>query len=84
MTTHDPHHGSGARWNRGRWALITFLAIAAYFLVTKHQAHLTGWLAAYGIWLVLLACPLLHIFMHGGHGHGGGGHASNKKADKDE
>jgi hypothetical protein len=26
-------------------------------------------------WLILLSCPLLHVFMHrghGGHGHGGG------------
>jgi hypothetical protein len=26
-------------------------------------------------WLILLACPLLHVFMHGGHaGHGGHDH----------
>ena len=25
-------------------------------------------------WLLLLACPFLHVFMHGGHrGHGGAG-----------
>jgi hypothetical protein len=22
-------------------------------------------------WLLLAACPLMHAFMHGGHGHGG-------------
>jgi hypothetical protein len=24
------------------------------------------------IWLPLLACPLMHLFMHSGHGHHGG------------
>lgn len=46
-----------------------FLAIALIFLWTEHRAHILG--AAF--WLLILACPLLHIFMHGGHGgHGGG------------
>ena len=34
-------------------------------LFTEHQAHVLGLL----IWLPLLACPLMHIFMHGGHDH---------------
>jgi Protein of unknown function (DUF2933) len=50
--------------------LIGFLAIAAYFLVTEHQAHVFGFLP----YLLLLACPLMHLFMHHGHdGHGGSG-----------
>jgi hypothetical protein len=57
-------------------ALLAFLAIAGYFLWTEHQAHV--WAAVpYLPWLLLLACPLLHLFMHGGHGghgdHRGGG-----------
>ena len=61
-------------------ALIVFLVIAAFFLITEHRAHLSGWLSSYGIWLLLLACPLMHLFMHGGHGHGGHGssEASNE------
>ena len=62
---------------RGNWraglVLLAFLAIAAFFLLTEHRAHLLGLLP----WLLLLACPLLHLFMHGGHGgHGedGDGH----------
>jgi hypothetical protein len=32
------------------------------------------------IWLPLLACPLMHLFMHGGHGHHGGrGQLSNQR-----
>ena len=45
--------------------LVGFLAIAAFFLITEHAAHLFGMLP----WLLLAACPLMHLFMH--HGHGG-------------
>jgi Protein of unknown function (DUF2933) len=40
--------------------------------VVEHRAHLYGWFSAYGIWLLVLACPLMHLFhRHGGHGgHG--------------
>ena len=64
---HEPSGGNRTK-SRNKWVLIAFIAIAAYFLITEHRAHLSGWLSAYGIWLLLLACPLLHIFMHGGHG----------------
>jgi Protein of unknown function (DUF2933) len=46
-----------------------FIIIAGALLLTEHRAHLWGVL----IWLPLLACPLMHFFMHGGHGHGGQG-----------
>ena len=51
-----------------KFVFIGFLLIAAYFLITEHKAHLSGWLSAYWIWLLLLACPLMHFF---GHRHGG-------------
>ena len=69
---HDSHNGGGMK-SRANIALIIFLIIAAFFLITEHRAHLSGWFSSYGIWLVLLACPLMHLFMHGGHGHGGHG-----------
>jgi len=50
------------------WVLLAFLAIAAFFLLTEHRAHVWG-VAPY---LLLLACPLLHFFMHRGHGRRGG------------
>ena len=50
--------------------LVVFLAIAAFYLFTEHRAHLFGVLP----WLLLLACPLMHVFMHRGHGGHGGGH----------
>ena len=47
--------------------LLAFLAIGAFLLFSEHRAHLLGG----ALWLLILACPLLHLFMHGGHGaHG--------------
>ncbi|MBI3919413.1 MAG: DUF2933 domain-containing protein [Betaproteobacteria bacterium] len=63
---HEPDNGKKTK-SRTKWVFIGFALIAAYFLVTEHRAHLSGWLSSYGIWLLLLACPLLHLFMHGGH-----------------
>lgn len=60
------------------WALIAFLAIGGFYLVTEHTAHLFGLLP----YALLLACPLMHMFMHGGHG----GHHRRERnlADADE
>lgn len=51
---------------RARWVFIAFILIAAYFLIMEHKAHLSGVLYYWPV-LLLLACPLLHLFMHGGH-----------------
>lgn len=56
-------------------ALLAFLAIAAFYLVTEHTAHVFG-VAPY---LLLLLCPLLHLF-HGGHGGGHSGHHGGDSA----
>lgn len=48
--------------------LVVIGAVAAYFLLTEHLAHVVGALP----FLLLLACPLMHVFMH--HGHSGHGH----------
>jgi hypothetical protein len=42
-----------------------FSAIAVFFLWEEHQAHFLGALP----YLLLLACPFMHLFMHHGHGH---------------
>ena len=52
--------------SRRRIALVVFAVAAAYFLLTEHRAHVIQALP----WLLVLACPLMHVFMHGGHGHG--------------
>lgn len=63
-------------WPRANIVLIAFLAIAGFYLITEHRAHVFGFLP----FLLLLACPLLHLFMHGGHG----GHGNSSREDGDE
>ena len=72
---HDEPAGHNAHCTpRGyNWILVAFLAIAAFFLITEHRAHLFGALP----FLLLLACPLMHLFMH--HGHGGHDTDGDKK-----
>lgn len=48
-----------------RLAFLALVAAGGYFLWTEHQAHLMAALP----YLILLLCPLMHIFMH--HGHSG-------------
>lgn len=53
------------RWWQSKMGMIllAFLAIAAFFLITEHTAHFFGVLP----FVLLLLCPLLHLFMHRGH-----------------
>jgi uncharacterized membrane protein len=62
-------------WFRSRTGLVllAFLAIATFFLVTEHRAHALSALP----FLLLLLCPLLHLFLHGRHGSGHAGHGSS-------
>jgi hypothetical protein len=63
---HDGESGGFFR-SRANMVLIGFLAIASFFLVAEHRAHLLPY-AGYLFFLIFLACPLMHFFMHGGHG----------------
>jgi hypothetical protein len=46
----------------------TLLAVAAsIYLYVAHHDHVLALLP----YAFLAACPLMHMFMHGGHGHGG-------------
>jgi len=67
---HASEHMTTPAFWRSRYGigLLVFGAIAAYFLLTEHLAHVVGALPL----LILLACPLMHVFMH--HGHGGHNH----------
>lgn len=54
---------------RSKWgiALLMLVAIGVFALLREHWAHVAG----YWPYLLLLACPLMHLFgHHGGHGHG--------------
>lgn len=68
---HTVRHGSAAavaaRHRPRPWAaaLLMLGLIAAFFLLREHWGHIAGaW-----PYLLLLACPLMHLF----HGHGGQG-----------
>ena len=73
MDTLHTHGQSTPSFWRSRYGIgwLVLAGVAAWFLWTEHRAHLFGALP----WLVLLACPLMHVFMHRGHhghhGHGG-------------
>jgi len=63
MSDDDHHNTSSSSWTN--LVLIGFLLIAGIYLLAEHRAHLIAYLP----FLVLLACPLMHMFMHRGHGH---------------
>jgi hypothetical protein len=52
-------------------ALLVAAAVGGFLLFTEHRAHVLGVLP----YAVLLACPLMHMFIHHGHHHGGHGHS---------
>lgn len=63
-------------WRRpAGMAVGTAALIAGFFLLREHWGHVLG----YWPYLLLLACPLMHL-MHG-HGHGGHeGHVHRREA----
>ncbi len=81
---HSTHtQGSpGSGWSRGKIVLIVFLAIAGFYLLAEHRAHAFAVLP----FLLLPACLLMHVFMHGGHGghrgHGGSSSQTSKPTEE--
>ena len=85
MIAHLPPHSRGTHdvgrrddrprpWWLSPVGLVTFgfLGVGGFFLITEHTAHVFGALP----WLLLAACPLMHVFMHHGD-HGGHAHSSD-------
>ncbi len=72
-TTHHDHRTATDELTVLRWPLKTALLmvglVGGFYLLREHWDHVAGnW-----VYLLLLACPLMHLF----HGHGGhGGHGS--------
>ena len=60
-------------WSPKGLAALGLIGAVSYFLLIEHRDHAVPFLP----YLILLACPLMHVFMHGGHGHHG------KKSDSD-
>jgi len=68
MESHDHDHGKANGATVGRLVFVGFALVAGYFLVTEHRAHLFAALP----YLLLAACPLMHLFHHGRHVDGAG------------
>lgn len=77
MNRQPPSDSKGWWRSRSTWALLGFLAIAGFFLFTEHRAHALVALAV----ILLLLCPLLHLFGHGGHDEGQGGHGEGHRTE---
>jgi hypothetical protein len=60
---------------RMKQVFVLFAIIGGFFIVAEHRAHLIPYLP----WLFLAACPLMHVFMH--HGHGGHDHRGTGESD---
>lgn len=78
---------SSSTWSiYSRIVFIAFAVTALGLIAYEHRAHFLGVLP----WLLILACPLMHLFMHHGHGnhtgpdhvdHGAGTIQPRKEAD---
>jgi hypothetical protein len=75
----DPsdHEAPSFRRSRGGLALLVVAVVGGFLLLTEHRAHVLGVLP----YALLLACPLMHTFMHHGHhrGHGHSGRADDAR-----
>lgn len=83
---HSEHHNN-LPVSKGTVIACIVLVTVGFLVYTGHTAHLLG----FAPYLFILACPLMHVFMHGGHHHhndklgeehshgGGHGHDGNDK-----
>ena len=64
---HVPHQSAVKDWVKSWIGIVSCVALAvlAVLILRDHATHLLSAVP----YLLLLACPLMHIFMHGGHGH---------------
>jgi hypothetical protein len=73
-TLSDTKHDAPLRSTPVTVGICVFVAIAGFFLWEEHRAHPLGILP----YLLLAACPIVHLFMHGRHG---GGHRHRPPAE---
>ena len=64
-----PDTRAGSAPSRSRRVLLVLLAVGLAWAYVEHRVHLFGVLP----YLFLLACPLMHLFMHHGRGSGANG-----------
>jgi len=58
-----------------KFVLYASIGIIAYFLITEHRAHLSGFLPYSFLFIFMFMC----LFMPGGHGGHGGGNGDNSR-----
>jgi hypothetical protein len=74
----DQHHAHPSFWKTSFGVVSTIVALgASAYLWVAHRDHVLALLP----FALLAACPLMHIFMHRGHGHGGHSHAESQNND---
>ncbi|HAU0280048.1 DUF2933 domain-containing protein [Legionella pneumophila] len=61
---------------------IIIIGIIGYYLIVEHGAHIASFLGASPLVLLVLLCPLMHLFMH--RGHGGHGEDHHHKSDDED
>ena len=65
-------------WKSPFGVIATFVAmLASVYLYFVHKDHVLALLP----YALLAACPLIHMFMHRGHGHGGHSHGGSRYGD---
>lgn len=62
-------------FNGQKVAIVLLIIVGGFYLWTEHQAHVFGALP----YLILLLCPLIHFFMHRGHGQSHDCHKDHEK-----
>ncbi len=75
-----PAHPHRIAWWRSRAGVVAigFALVAAFYPLREHYGHVLGALP----YILLLACPLMHLLTHRGHRHGEGGrHPSADRGD---
>ncbi|MDP9927945.1 DUF2933 domain-containing protein [Variovorax paradoxus] len=74
----NEHSGSPPFWRSpAGLTLLVAAAVGGFLLFTEHRAHVLG-VVPYAL---LLACPLMHMFMHHGHHHGARGDGRAERTD---
>lgn len=67
----DGKHGRRFFASPANIALMVFLGVGGFYLLSEHRAHLIG---AGPLIILLGLCVVMHFFMHGSHGGHAGSH----------
>jgi hypothetical protein len=74
----EQQHARPSFWKSPFGTIATVVAVVAGgYLWIAHENHVLALLP----FAFLAACPLMHVFMHRGHGHGGHPHGQSRRSD---